>query len=395
MTGPRPPYGGNPDDPTMRGYSQDPADATRRADLGDIATGKADALAWSHEGPQPGAAPTPNYGGDPYQQYPPYQQPQYEQPQYGQPQYQQPQYEQPAQYAQQPPAAPANKLPMGTIAIAGAVLVVALLGGGLAYTLTGSSEQEQAPTAPQTVVPRQAPAGACGASVGGAATGPRTGTRPAQQRFVRRVEHRSHDDGLDDRPHLRLDHRGHSRRDNGDCPRWHHGRHDRRARDDHGHHDRDRRNTTVRRRDHDGNRGDHDGNTRARRRGPPRVRRPAPRRARRPARRRYHDGYDDRDHNGYDDRDDDGHDDRDHHREQHWSDDRDDDGHDDWHNDRWRRRPGVGDVQHRWVDDRHALPPRSAALLIRSGCNQADSGCRPTGRRRGPSRARSRTPTGR
>ena len=89
MTGPRPPYGGDPDDPTMRGYSQNPADATRRADLGDIATGKADALAWSHEGPQYGEPPPQNYGADPYPPQPQYQQPQYQQPQYEQPQYQQ------------------------------------------------------------------------------------------------------------------------------------------------------------------------------------------------------------------------------------------------------------------------------------------------------------------
>ena len=163
MTGPRPPYGGNPDDPTMRGYSQDPADATRRADLGDIATGKADAWPGHMKARSTVSRPRQNYGADPYQPHPHYQQPQYQQPQYEQPQYQQPQYEQP-QYAQQPPAAPGNKLPMGTIAIAGAVVVVALLGGGLAYTLTGSSEQEQAPTAPQTVVPRER-RGACGASV--------------------------------------------------------------------------------------------------------------------------------------------------------------------------------------------------------------------------------------
>ena len=134
---------------------------------------------------------------------------------------------------------------------------------------------------------RGAPAssrGARGASVGSAATGPRTGTRPAQQRFVRRVEHRSHDDGLDDR--------GHSRRDNGDCPRWHYGRHDRRARDDHGHHDGDHdryRGHDDRYDDwhHDGNRGDHDWN-----RGDDDG---------------DHDGYDDRHHNGYDYRDHDGH----------------------------------------------------------------------------------------
>ena len=90
MTGPRPPYGDNPDDPTMRGYSQDPADVTRRADLGDIAPARQ--MRWP--GPMKAHRPvrhaTPNYGADPYQQHPPYQQPQYEQPQYGQPQYQQP-----------------------------------------------------------------------------------------------------------------------------------------------------------------------------------------------------------------------------------------------------------------------------------------------------------------
>ncbi len=394
MTGPRPPYGGNPDDPTMRGYSQDPADATRRADLGDIATGKADALAWSHEGPQPGAAPTPNYGGDPYQQYPPYQQPQYEQPQYGQPQYQQPQYEQPAQYPQQPPAAPANKLPMGTIAIAGAVLVVVLLGGGLAYTLTGSSEQEQAPTAPQTVVPRQAPAvPAAPPSVAPPPALPRprhplraTTVRQAGRTPVARPRARR-PAAPPARPQgpFRARQRGPSpvglRVPRPASPRR--PRAPRRG---------PRPEPKVRRREpRPGRRRAPRLEPRARRREPRRVRRlgprgrppgprrvrplvlqrvrpPGPRLARRPGRTT---GSDHRDHDGYDD----------------W--------YDDWHNDRWRRRPGVGDVQHRWVDDRHALPPRSAALLIRPACNQADSGCRPTGRRRGPSRARSRTPTGR
>ena len=87
MTGPRPPYGGNPDDPTQMGRThnlgdrtQNLGDQTMRADASDFATQQAPDYAWSHEDPAAGQpAPymgeqPPPYGADPYQQQ--YQQPQ-------------------------------------------------------------------------------------------------------------------------------------------------------------------------------------------------------------------------------------------------------------------------------------------------------------------------------
>ncbi len=385
MTGPRPPYGGNPDDPTMRGYSQNPADATRRADLGDIATGKADALAWSHEGPQPGAAPTPNYGGDPYQQYPPYQQPQYE----------------PAAIW---PAAISTAAVRATRAVRpttacgtgqqvahghdrhrrrGARRGVARRRTGLHVDRKQRAGAGSDRTADAGASAGARSRGACGTSVGSAATAPphrhpprattvrQVGRTPVARPRVRRPA------APPARPPAPFQAR--QREPPPVAPRA-------------------PRPASPRR-------------PRAPRRGPrpvPKARRRGPRGPRRRTYDRDHDGHDDRYHDGHDDRyhdghhdrhDDghhdghhDGHDDGDRHRKQHWS---DDNGHDDWHNDRWRRRPGIGDVQHRWVDDRHALPPGAAALLIRPGCSPAGSGSRPTGRRRARSRARSRTPTGR
>src|SRR5689334_6126025 len=126
---PMPPYGGGPIDPM-----------TTRSDPGDFTTQRSDPLAWQYESPVPAEQPPQQFGADPYQQ-------QYQQ--YAQPQYQYPQYAQP-----QAPPAP-RKMPMGAV-IAAAVIGVGLLGGGLAYSLTSSSEQQPATPAPvqQTVVPQ-------------------------------------------------------------------------------------------------------------------------------------------------------------------------------------------------------------------------------------------------
>src|SRR6478752_1890798 len=138
------PGNSNRDIPTRRGYAQDPADRTMRADAASLSTERVDQLAWSQEGPQAGEQPVDGFRGDPYGQQAPY--PQYQpNPQYQYGQY--PQYQQPPQAAPVGPAAwdnapqapAARKTPVGAMVIAAAVVGVALLGGGLAYTLTGSS----------------------------------------------------------------------------------------------------------------------------------------------------------------------------------------------------------------------------------------------------------------
>ncbi len=108
----RPGQGSNPDVPTERGYAQNPADATMRADASALGTERVDQLAWSQEGPQAGEQPTHDFQENPYQQQP---YPQYHQdPQYQQPQYEQyPQYQQDPQYQQYQQPAPAPAPPAG------------------------------------------------------------------------------------------------------------------------------------------------------------------------------------------------------------------------------------------------------------------------------------------
>ena len=72
MTGRRPPYGGNPDDPTQMGRThnlgdrtQNLGDQTMRADASDFATQQAPDYAWSHEDPAAGQ-PAPYMGCCPY-----------------------------------------------------------------------------------------------------------------------------------------------------------------------------------------------------------------------------------------------------------------------------------------------------------------------------------------
>src|ERR1700755_2675125 len=66
--------GGDPEDPTLLGYTQDLGDRTMQTPFDQAATSQADALAWSQEGPAADSGVTPYSGGEPYQQY---EQPQY------------------------------------------------------------------------------------------------------------------------------------------------------------------------------------------------------------------------------------------------------------------------------------------------------------------------------
>src|SRR6187200_1295711 len=144
--------GGEPDDPTLLGYTQDLGDRTMQTPLDDAPTGQADALAWSQEGPTADSGPIQYSGGEPYQQYEqqypggdPYQQ--YSQPQVPvagpYQQYPQQQYGAADQWNSAPQQQPSPWY-RGTplLITAGAVVAVALAGGGLAYSLTGSSQNE-------------------------------------------------------------------------------------------------------------------------------------------------------------------------------------------------------------------------------------------------------------
>src|SRR5690242_3966721 len=134
--------GGDPQDPTLLGYTHHLDDRTMQTPLNDAATGQADALAWSQEGPTADSGPIQYSGGEPYQQY---EQPQYPgvdaYQQYSQPQipvagpyqqYPQQQFGAADQWTSAPPQQQASPWYRGTpiLITAGAVVAVALAGGG-------------------------------------------------------------------------------------------------------------------------------------------------------------------------------------------------------------------------------------------------------------------------